>query len=83
MCYSQVVYHDDGSVYSKEWYNEACFGYRPYHREDGPAFMQFYRASGRVDVAIWYVDGICHREDGPAYISYYVLNILNQSIKIF
>ena len=40
-----------------------------YHREDGPAIIDYYD-NGQVVLERYYVNDKCHREDGPAIIRY-------------
>jgi len=40
------------------------------HREDGPAYIRYYR-DGNIQYEKWYINGVLHREDGPAIIDYY------------
>jgi len=41
------------------------------HREDGPAFIQYYVSKPKaIHQELYYKNGIVHREDGPADLKY-------------
>ena len=60
----RVSRRSDGSV---EW--EAWWLNDNLHREDGPAYTQYWQ-DGSVELESWWLNGKRHREDGPAWIQY-------------
>ncbi|MDD9911210.1 MAG: hypothetical protein OXR62_16200 [Ahrensia sp.] len=47
---------------------EAHYDGNQLHREDGPAWIERDRLTGRETTEWWYQNGLRHREDGPAVL---------------
>jgi len=56
----KIHYPDNGKKWSEQWFlNDK------YHREDGPAYQEWYD-NGQKYQEEWYLNGQLHRKDGPA-----------------
>lgn len=56
------------TLYAKQWgkvFNDADMPYG-FHREDGPAEIDYDVRTGRIISKKWFLNGKLHREDGPA-----------------
>lgn len=56
-------------VLSHDWYISIGEKYQ-YHREDGPARIEYDAVSGKVIAEKWYHYGHFHRMNGPAFVKY-------------